>query len=138
MGKTRCQRAAWNSPKKALTAVTDAAIDAKLTQWQAVVLLKGEQNVEYSRRFFGLVAESDSAAHAVLKVENERVLLRGMPKDYDMNDGVIMSLPHGYGAAVSKVIVRKFRLRMTEDVLPLVLVTSARHEQKSCKFFFCG
>lgn len=102
------------------------------------MLLKGNWIVEYSSRILGLVAVLDHAGHAVLEAEKKRAPLRGMLKDYDMTVEAIMTLPYSYVEAVSKLIVRESRPRMTKDASPLALVTSVEHEQKSRKYFFSG
>lgn len=134
----RCPNKAWNTLKETFKSVSEASTDAKLSRLQAVVLKKGEHIVEYSKRILGLVSELENAGHVVSEVEQERALLRGLPKDYDVTVETVMSFKHAYSEAVPKLIVREIRLRDAEDATPLALATTTPAWKQSRKCFYCG
>lgn len=59
-------------------------------------------------------------------MKQKRVLLRGLPKDFDVTLESVMSLEHTFIEAVLKLILREARLRDAEDALPQTLVTTAK------------
>lgn len=135
--QTRCPRPSWNTLEETFKSVSEAKIDTKLSQLQAMILKKGERIVEYLSRILGLVAGLENAGHVVTEVEKKTALLRGMPKDCDMTVETMLSLKQSYFETVSKLIVRESRLQMTEEVSPLALVTSVQSQPRPRKCFYC-
>lgn len=131
----RCPRVAWAVLRDTFQAVSEAAVDAKLSQLQSVELEKGERIVEYSSRIVGLVGELQCAGHDVSDLEKKRALLRGLPKEYDVTVESVMASSHTYTEAVSRLIVRETRVREKEEISPKALMTRDR-ETRKC--FFCG
>lgn len=74
----------------------------------------------------------------VSEVEHEWVLLRGLPKDYDVTIESAMSFRDTYSEAVSRLIVRATRLRNYEDSTTPALVARASMTKQSQKCFNCG
>lgn len=56
-----CPREAWVTLHKTFQTVREAAIDATLSNWQALTLRKGEHIVEYSNRLMKLIRELKGA-----------------------------------------------------------------------------
>lgn len=65
----RCPKKVWGTLKDTFKLVSEASIDAKLLQLQAVVLKNGEHVVVYSGWIMGLVLELENAGHVVSDVE---------------------------------------------------------------------
>lgn len=66
----------------------------------------------------------------------KRALLGSMLTVYDMTVKVIMNLKHTYSEAVSKLIIREFRLQLRKDKAPLALVTRVQPQQRPQQRFF--
>lgn len=91
--------------------VSEATVNAELSQLQTISLNKGEAIVEYSNRIMELVSGLKCAGHSITSIKQKRGLLRGLPEKFDVAAEVIMSARSDYHLALSKLIDRETRLQ---------------------------
>lgn len=133
--RTRFPKEVWEPLKYLYHSVSEATIDAKLSQLQSMTLEKGEKIIEFSSRIIGLVGELEKAGHDVSVVGKKGILLRGLPADFDVTSEAIMSTPHDFSQAVSKLIVRETRLKDLENSSEKAVTTSLLLGNRKCYFW---
>lgn len=60
----RCPKVDWKTLRDLFHCVLEAAINAKQTQIQAILLCKNGKVVDYSSRLLGLVGKLENAGHS--------------------------------------------------------------------------
>lgn len=112
--------------KTAFHPVSKAAIGAKLTQLQEVMLTKGESVVNYSSCILRSVSERESADHKVRNIGKVRPLLPGLPKKVNITTETIMSMTDSITNAASKLVLRATRVKAQDDVPEQAVLTKSR------------
>lgn len=64
-----------------LKAVSEAAVDKKLSKWQNIELDEGEMIIEYTNCILEIVCEFDDAGHTISERDQKRALLKGLPSE---------------------------------------------------------
>lgn len=118
-----------NLCKKTFMLVQEKSVDAKLSQLQAMILQKGEYIVKSSSQILGLLSELKNAEHVV--PEAELSASARLPKEYDVTVNSTMSFWHKSNKAVSKLIARETKLRITDHESYLALVTEQCQQDTS-------
>lgn len=72
---------AWEFSKSTFQAGSEAAIEAKLSELQALQLEKGKKMVTYSNGIGELFIELEIAGHGISEIQKKRALLHGLSKD---------------------------------------------------------
>lgn len=86
----RCPAQVLSILQAIFKAVNGATVDAKLSQLEALFLLKGEKMIEYYTRLSGSVSEGKDTEHAVSELKQKRALPRGLLSDFDVTVQAIM------------------------------------------------
>lgn len=131
----------WQKLKKSYQAVSEAAIDGKLTKLQQIRMGVNEAVIKYSNRIENLVNELEAAGHCVSSLEKKRALLRGLRSEFLVVAQVIRTTGQGYTEAVSQLIVHESNSEVTVSDSTTALLTPQRNGdnwKKKKKCFHCG
>lgn len=120
----RDPRLIWGKLKKSYQAVSEAAIDAKLTKLQGVRMTQNEPVIQYSNKIENLVNELAAAGHIVTNLEKKRALLRGLREEFSVMCQVIRSTGKDYEEAVSQLIIHESSVEETKGSETKALLTS--------------
>lgn len=122
--KLRCPAKAWRTLNEMFQAVSEAAVDSKLCQFQAMTLGISEEFIQFSNRVLELVSELRSSRHQVSTMEQKRASLRGLSKDFDVAAETIMSGNYSYDEAVAKLMIRETKIQDVERVSSKAMITT--------------
>lgn len=95
-------------------AVSELAIDSKLSQLQNKSLKKGERVILYSNRIQGLVGELESAGNDVTDSYKNRALLRERPSSSSATDDSMIDFECDYHKAAARLVVCETPLNDTK------------------------
>lgn len=111
---------------------SEAAVEAKLTTLQVIHLKNGESIIEYSSRILELVSELKCTGHAASRIEQNLLLLLGLPTELEVTLKSIMGAEDDFHEAVSKLWVREFFIKQLEDKIESVLAVHKNNLGRKC------
>lgn len=85
-------------------ALSEAAVDAKLTTLRSILLKKDEPIIEYSNRILKLVSELECAGCATSRIEQKPVLLCGLPTQLIFKVELVLRFENDLRKADSKLV----------------------------------
>lgn len=135
MRTARCPAKTWQLLETTFPAVSEAAIDANVSQLQVNWLREGEEVVTYFNQIAEIVNEVENAGHSISGIEKKRALLRDRSNAFDVTVEAIMGGTYSYHEAVSKSMVRETRLQESEDNAEKALLK--RTQRIGNKYYIC-
>lgn len=133
---TGCPKKAQNKLRSMIFAVSEAALDAKLTRLQNIRLKKRVKILEYSNQIVELINELDSAGYSVSRDKQKRALIRGLPSSYVVTAKHILGSNFSFGDVAAKLIVRESRILQHEEQSEVALQMRHNNIAKTC--FTCA
>ena len=131
----------WQKLKASYQAVSEAAIDAKLTKLQQMRMDPEEPVMKYTNKIENLVNELAAAGHPISSLEKKRALLRGLREEFSVVAQVIRTTGKDYDEAVSQLIIHESSMNIDSPQEATALITphaKTRNWKRGKKCFHCG
>lgn len=134
----RCPAKFWKILNDMFRAVSEAAIDEKLSVLHSTKLQKGEKFIKYPSQIIEAIITLDIAGQTISKIEEKRALLRGPRSEFDVTEESIMLAESSYQEAISMLVVRGMRLKQWEKIVEKVMTVQNPGTKIFCMCYICG